>query len=178
VTVIAPGGRTGERRAESVQAFAAGVDGTKISFDYQHSGHFDRLASIRREAERDAAEILALANEHSATRAIGISRGARAVIGVLAEDPARFERLVLVLPPGGRAAGRYSSWLASRGGAGVPRLAADVLVIGVRGDRGHPLRVAEERAERLDAQLGILARDHISLASEPLRALIGHFLNR
>jgi hypothetical protein len=176
--VIAPGGVTGEKRAEVVQGLAVSVSGTKISFDYEHSGHFDRCANIRREAERDAAELLALANEHNATRAIGISRGARAVVGVLAEDVARFERIVLVLPPGGTAAGRYSSWLASRAGSDAPPLLADVLVIGVRGDRGHPLRVAEEWAGRLDARLEVVERDHIALDQEPLRGLLGEFLNR
>ena len=179
VTLIAPGGNTdGVRRAETVQAYGAGVAGTKVSFDYQHSGHFASFARIRREAERDAAEVLALADQYDATRAIGISRGARAIVGVLAEVPLRFERVVLLLPPGGHAAGRYYTWLEALAEAGGDPVSADILVIGQRGDQGHPARTATQWAERLGARLDVFPSRGFYTEPACVRLLITEFLNR
>jgi hypothetical protein len=52
-----------------------------------------------------------VADQSGATCAVGVSRGARALVGILADDPTRFDRIVLVIPPGGTAAGRYREWL-------------------------------------------------------------------
>jgi hypothetical protein len=114
------------------------VAGTKIGFAYEQSGHFEGVAGVRRQAERDAAEVSALASEHQVTRAVGFSRGARAIVGALAEGPSLFERIALVIPPGGRAAGKYASWLESLPNDGSGDLPAEVLVVGHRGDQGHP----------------------------------------
>lgn len=47
---------------------------------------------------RVAADVLALADEVSATRAVGVSLGAGALTRLVAEHPDRFERLALLLP--------------------------------------------------------------------------------
>src|SRR4051794_39078316 len=156
-TLFAPGG-LGEDLDHRMR-YAKSVAGTKVGFGYEHSGHFDAIASLRRQADRDAAEVLAVAVEHEATRAVGFSRGARAVVGVLAESPHQFERVALVIPPGGRAAGKYASWLESRS-AGVAGV--EILVIGNRGDQGHPARVAETWAEQLGARLELLPSQAVS----------------
>lgn len=153
VTVFAPGEFHDEPRAMAQLRDAAhGVRGTRILFDYEHSGHFDEVPPLRRQAERDAAEFLAVARAHSASQAMGISRGARAVLGAVAEEPALFERVVLALPPGGNAVGYFREWLA---GLTPDRslLAAEVLVLGLLGDRWHPAVVAEAWAKKLGARL-------------------------
>ena len=43
-------------------------------------------------------DLLAVADEHGATRALGVSMGAGALLSLLAAHPARFERVVLFLP--------------------------------------------------------------------------------
>lgn len=52
-TVFAPGG-DGDNLAGRM-SYAQRVAGTKIGFPYEHSGHFEDFARIRRQAERDAA---------------------------------------------------------------------------------------------------------------------------
>jgi hypothetical protein len=94
-TLFAPGGQ-GED-LEAGMRYADQVPGTKVGFAYKSSWHFEALARIRLEAERDAAEARAVANDHQVTQAIGFSRGAWAIVGVLAEDPALFERVALVI---------------------------------------------------------------------------------
>ncbi|MEQ7124183.1 hypothetical protein ABN034_06630 [Actinopolymorpha sp. B11F2] len=97
-----------------------------------------------------------MADDYHATQAVGMSRGARAILGVLAEEPGRFDRVALILPPGGTAAGRYRSWLETLSTVKPARVATtstDVLVVGQRGDQGHPARVAEEWADRLAGRL-------------------------
>ena len=88
-TLFAPGGQGEDLEAR--MRYADQVPGTKIGFAYEHSGHFEPLAPIRRQAERDAAEARAVASDYQATQAIGFSRGARAIVGALAEDPALFD---------------------------------------------------------------------------------------
>ncbi len=89
-------------------------------------------------------------------QAIGFSRGARGIVGERAEEPALFDRVALVIPPGGSAAGEYSNWLSSLISAGRGGMAAEILVVGHRGDQGHPARVAQAWAEQLGAHLEIL----------------------
>ena len=45
-----------------------------------------------------AGELLAVADHVGATRALGVSLGAGALLRILADEPRRFDRLVLVLP--------------------------------------------------------------------------------
>jgi hypothetical protein len=147
-TLFAPGGQ-GEDLETRMQ-YADQVKGTKIGFVYEHSGHFEPLAHIRREAERDAAE-------------------------ALAEDQALFERVALVIPPGGRAAGKYSDWLTSLTIAGRRELAAEILVVGNRGDQGHPAGVAQAWAEQLGAHLEILPSGAVYTDPERVTSLLAEF---
>jgi nucleotide-binding universal stress UspA family protein len=139
--------------------FAQNVRGTRLSFYYEESGHFDRLPPLRRQAERDAEEARAVADAGGATQAVGVSRGARALAGLLAKDPGRFERVVLVVPPGDLRPPplSYRVWLDSLPAAGSapPAPNTTILVLGLRGDRNHPARAAEEWAGRLGAHLEI-----------------------
>jgi len=156
-------------------SYADRVTGTKVGFAYEQSGHFDAFARIRRQAERDAAEVRALVNEHGIRRAIGFSRGARAVVGALADGPDLFERVALVIPPGGTAAGKYSSWLESLPIARPDTLTGEILVIGNRGDQGHPARVAREWADQLGAHVGILPSRAVYTDVEPVATLLRDF---
>ena len=174
-TLFAPGGRGAhlDRRMR----YADKVPGTKVGFAYEASRHFEAIRRIRRQADRDASEARAVAIDCEATQAIGFSRGARAVIGALAEDPALFERVVLVMPPGGQAAGKYSTWLASLTSTGRDGLTAEILVVGQRGDQGHPARVAEVWSERLGARLEILPPRAIQIDSGRAASLLAEFLS-
>ncbi len=134
------------------------------------------MARIRREAERDAAEARAVASDHQVTQAIGFSRGARAIVGALAEDPALFQRVALVIPPGGSAAGKYSDWLNSLTSAERGEMAAEILVLGNRGDQGHPARVAQAWAEQLGAHLEILPSRAVYTDPERVMSLLAEFL--
>lgn len=72
-----------------------------------------------------AAEVRAVADRLGADRALGVSMGAGAILAGLAQDPDRFERLVLVLPavldrPRGDAATHRLARLAARVEAGDP----------------------------------------------------------
>ncbi|MGW5365781.1 hypothetical protein [Actinopolymorpha pittospori] len=143
----------------AVRWFGQHVRGTRLSFYYEESGHFDRLPKLRRQADRDAEEARAVADSGRATRALGISRGARALAGLLAHDPGRFERVVLVVPPGDLRPPplSYRVWLDSLPTAACrpPAPNAEFLVLGLSGDRGHPARAAKEWAGRLGARLEI-----------------------
>jgi hypothetical protein len=172
-TLFAPGGQ-GED-LETRMRYADQVPGTKIGFAYENSGHFEPLARIGRQAERDAAEARAVASHHQVTQAIGFSRGARAIVGALAEDPALFERVALVIPPGGRAAGKYSNWLSSLTSAGRGGMAAEILVLGNRGDQGHPARVAQAWAGQLGAHLEILPSRAVHTDPQRVMSLLAEF---
>jgi hypothetical protein len=168
------------------EMLAAGVRGTHVYFEYDSVAPWavsDRSRPPerpRREADRDADELLAIADEHDASRAVGFSRGARALLGALAVKPERFERVALVLPPGGHAAGRYTTWLAALA-AGTPSpgtAGAQCLVVGQRGDRVHPATVADEWAKLLAARLVVFPSGGILVTHRgPLRALLTQFMN-
>lgn len=201
VTVFAPGGlgtiAEGKR-------WDIGVGGSRVFFANETIAPWDAAGGVpvkrpRREADRDADELFAVADQYRATRAVGASRGARAIVGLLAEQPDRFERAVLVLPPGGTAAGRYAEYLAglptnepvatdrhaqwmaslaARSPIVVDTPAADVLVIGRRGDQGHPARLARDWADRLAARLelfstGDLLTDHRARLHDAISEFLG-----
>ncbi len=54
-TLFAPGGQGEDLEAR--MRYADEVPGTKIGFAYENSGDFEALARVRRQAERDAAEV-------------------------------------------------------------------------------------------------------------------------
>lgn len=177
ITLFAPGeSRDPEQGIVQLRQAAANVRGTRLLFYYEQSGHFDEVPPLRRQAERDAAEILAVAEHHGASRALGVSRGARAILGALAEDPDAFERVVLVRPPGGNAVGYFREWLAGLT-PGQANVGADILILGVRGDSFHPARVAEEWADRLGAHLEVFEKRGDPPGSARLQSAATDFLN-
>lgn len=135
-------------------SYADRVIGAKIGFAYEQSGHFDSIATIRRQTDRDPAEVLALARQHTIKRAIGFSRGSRAIIGALAQDATVFERIALVIPPRSTTAGNWMPWLKVQPSARSD-FSAEVLVVADRIDAGHPVDVAEFWAEQLGARLEV-----------------------
>lgn len=180
VTVFAPGhGRAVEVTQEWVRGL--GIDGTRLFFEYEHSGHFDATRGVRRQADRDAVELAAVARAGRATQAVGFSRGARAVVGALVREPGLLRRAVLVWPPMGWAAGDYSAWVGHE--KLVPERTvdpgADVLVIAQQLDRDHPLKMAEQWAEALGAHLEVFSREGLLWDAHRQRfgALLGDFLS-
>lgn len=181
VTVFAPGeGLGGTSSIEATEPWDLGVEGSRLFFEYERSGHFELTRGIRRQADRDAFEVCAVADEGGATRAVGVSRGARAVVGALFRDAGRFEGVVLVLPPGGRAVGDYVSWVGND--AVVPehvvRPGAEVLVVAQQGDRGHSVGLAEQWAWALGARLEVFpAGGVLEVHRERFRAVVSGFLS-
>jgi len=179
VTVFAPGhGRAVEVTEDWVRGL---VPGTKLFFEYERSGHFERTREIRRKADRDAFEVCAVAEEGRATRAVGFSRGARAVVGALVRDPGCFERVVLVWPPGGWAAGDYVAWVGHEKVVPerVVQPGAEVLVVAQPIDRDHSLKIAEQWAWALGARLEVFPADGLLWEAhrERFKAVLSSFLN-
>ena len=175
-TLFAPGG-VGDNLAVRM-SYADRVKGTKIGFAYEHSGHFESIARIRRQADRDAAEVLALAAEHKIGRAIGFSRGARAIIGALAEDADVFDRIALVVPPRGTTVGKWMPWLESLTSTNKrTKLSAEILVVADRVDAGHPVDVAQFWAEQLGARLEVHPPRTLFTKPEQMMNLLAEFLN-
>lgn len=104
-----------------------------------------------------AAEVWSVADRLGARRALGVSMGAGALLAGLAQDPDRFERVVLVLPaaidePRGDAAMRRLGRLAARVEAGDARpVASHLLAEQPEPVRADPAVVAwcREQAEQL-----------------------------
>ncbi|MGH8876606.1 MAG: alpha/beta fold hydrolase [Stackebrandtia sp.] len=73
----------------------SGVDGTKVF--YTARAH-DGVETARFDYEALAADLRAVADEHGAGRALGVSMGAGALCRLVCDTPDRFERFVLFLP--------------------------------------------------------------------------------
>jgi 3-oxoadipate enol-lactonase len=94
VTVFAHG-LTNSRN--ELAAFTPFLAGTKVRFDFRGHG----LSSIPEAGYRFAdfaRDLDAVANEYGATRAVGTSLGAGAITNLIAREPGRFDRIVLLLP--------------------------------------------------------------------------------
>jgi hypothetical protein len=178
VTVIAVGG-SGTGDIGQVVFWSHGIDGSQVGFEYGKVAPWIPDRPPRREADRDAAEARAVVDRFGATQAIGSSRGARALLGVLANGVTRLERVVLAIPPGGTAAGRYRDWLAELPQrATAPVTDAAILIPAFGGDSSHPLTLAEEWAERLGARLEVFPSLHRNPeVYEAMREVIREFLN-
>ena len=75
----------------------SGVVGTRVFFHFR--GHGDSSAPPGPWSYDDVgAELLAVADHFGASRALGASMGAGAILNVVAREPDRFERVVLFLP--------------------------------------------------------------------------------
>jgi hypothetical protein len=134
-----------------------GLKGTRLFFEYEQTGRLPTAPRIRRKADRDAFEVSAVAEEGRATQAVGFSRGARAVVGAMTQDPGLFERVLLVWPPNGWAAGNYASWVGHEKlkPERVVEHSAEVLIVAQQLDRDHPIAMAEQWASALGARLEI-----------------------
>jgi len=95
VTVFAAG--LGGTIAET-RTLTSGVEGTRVFFDFR--GHGGTGVPEDGDWSYDALsrDLRTVADASGATRAVGVSMGAAAVLGVLAAEPSRFERCVLFLP--------------------------------------------------------------------------------
>jgi pimeloyl-ACP methyl ester carboxylesterase len=76
---------------------ASGVAGTRVFFHFRGHGATTASAGVWTYADL-AAELLSVADHCTATRALGVSMGAGAILRILLADPTRFERAVLFLP--------------------------------------------------------------------------------
>ncbi|MDT7573178.1 MAG: 3-oxoadipate enol-lactonase [Actinomycetota bacterium] len=73
----------------------SGVSGTRVF--YAARGHTGDVPAPFTYADLGD-DLLGVADEHGATRALGVSMGAGALLSVLSRFPARFEKVVLFLP--------------------------------------------------------------------------------
>lgn len=83
------------------RAFGSGVTGSRVFLDLRAHGRSSAPPGAADECwtyEALADDIAAVADETTASRALGVSLGAGALLALMARDPARFERAVLVLP--------------------------------------------------------------------------------
>jgi pimeloyl-ACP methyl ester carboxylesterase len=128
VTVFAHGLAGG---IPDTRPLGSAVDGTKVF--YHQRGHGGSTAVPGPWTYGDlAADLLAVADEVGATRALGVSLGAGALCRLLAERPDRFERLVFFLPavldtPRDGAARERIVGLATAAATGDEKLAAELI---------------------------------------------------
>ncbi len=95
VTVVAHGLTNSCRE---LSAFTPFLDGTAVRFDFRGHGR-SSVPDAGSYGFRDFADDLdAVAAAYGATRAIGTSLGAGAITNLVAREPDRFEKLVLLLP--------------------------------------------------------------------------------
>lgn len=154
VTVFAPG------RGETIprtRPFGSGVHGTRVFFEF--SGDDSALVT----------ELRTVTDAAGASRGFGVSLGAAAMVGLLAEAPERFERVVLALPA-----------LENAPYAAMRRVTCPVLVIGQADDPIHPVSLAHRTAAAFpSADRVILPPGGLLTAHRArLRDLIAGFLNR
>ena len=97
MTVFAHG--LGESIA-AARPLATGLSGTRVFFDFRGHGG----SSVSEPDQVDwgypalASDLRSVADAHGATRAVGTSMGAAALLHLLSQTPDRFERLVFFLP--------------------------------------------------------------------------------
>jgi pimeloyl-ACP methyl ester carboxylesterase len=94
VTVLAHGLTNS---ASELAAFTPMVPGTKVRFDFRGHGRSSVPETGYGFADF-ARDLDAVARAYGATNAVGTSLGAGAICHLVAEDPTRFDRLVLLLP--------------------------------------------------------------------------------
>jgi 3-oxoadipate enol-lactonase len=96
VTVLAHGLTNSCRELATLTPF---VPGTKVRFCFRGHGHSSSPETGYRFADF-ARDLRAVADAYGATVGMGTSLGAGAVCNLVARDPDRFEKLVLLLPAG------------------------------------------------------------------------------
>ena len=126
-------------------------------------------------------DLAALADAHGATRALGVSMGAGALLALLAREPDRFERVVLFLPaaldrPRDPAAARRAERLAGALEAGDRALVQSLVAAELPPDLADPVQAyVRARTDFLLASPGVAAVLRSLLAAEPVpdRGVLG-----
>jgi len=80
------------------EIFAPFLPGTKVMFDFRGHGDSECPPPGSYTTEHFAQDLASVAKEYEATCAAGVSLGVAAIMRILATDPDRFDRLVLLLP--------------------------------------------------------------------------------
>jgi 3-oxoadipate enol-lactonase len=80
------------------EIFAPFLPGTKVMFDFRGHGDSECPPSGSYTTEDFAQDLNAVAKEYEATCAAGVSLGAGAIMRLLATEPHRFEKMILLLP--------------------------------------------------------------------------------
>lgn len=96
VTVVAHGLTNSAKELATLTPF---MPGTSVRFDFRGHGRSASPAAGYTFADF-ASDLDAVARAYDATRAVGTSLGAGAICRLLEENPARFERIILLLPAG------------------------------------------------------------------------------
>jgi pimeloyl-ACP methyl ester carboxylesterase len=79
--------------------FGSAVEGTRVFVDLRgHGGSSAPASNAGWTFDGLAADVRAVADAMKATRALGVSLGAGAMVRLLVDDPQRFDRVVLALP--------------------------------------------------------------------------------
>lgn len=198
VTVFAGG--LGGTIAET-RTFASGVAGTRVFFDFRGHG----ASGIPDDGDWSYAalsrDLRDVADTTGATRAVGVSMGAAALLGIVAATPERFSRNVFCLPAildaprGDVDVGDRAATVSPDAVAGLVRALAEstpvadrttlaavrapCLVVGQEGDGVHPAAIAREVAAALpDARLHVFDSPGLVVAHRrALRNLIASFLD-
>jgi len=89
-------GLTGSRR--DFRLITQFLPGTKVLFDFRGHGESDLPEAGSYSTDHFASDLDAVARDHDATCAGGISAGAGAILRLLSRDPERFDKLVLIQP--------------------------------------------------------------------------------
>jgi 3-oxoadipate enol-lactonase len=95
VTVVGHG-LTGSRR--DFLLLAPFIPGTKVLFDFRGHGESERPPPGHYSMDRFAADVDSVAAAYGAGALVGVSLGGGAALRLLRSKPARFERLVFILP--------------------------------------------------------------------------------
>lgn len=178
VTVLAHGLTNSCRE---LAPFTSLVAGTKVRFCLRGHGH-SSVPDAGYGFADFARDLDAVAEEYGASNAVGTSLGAGAICHLLGEDPARFERIVLLLPTaldqvvGGDGFLRTASILESMPlDRAIDTILSDP---GRQGDLIHPARVARILAELFpDSELILLPGEEELIASIPMLVdRVGSFL--
>ena len=177
---------------ETTRPFGSGVSGSRTFFHFRGHGGSAVPAAARTSVtyEALAEDLRAVADHVGATQALGVSMGAGALCTLLADSPARFRRLVFVIPavldrlrPGGAdgALDRLglSAAVPLTDRAVLAAVTAPALVIAQEQDPAHPVGVARQLAASLPgAHLVVMPPGGILLRHRAvMRDLVGGFLS-
>ncbi|MEP7036306.1 MAG: alpha/beta hydrolase [Dermatophilaceae bacterium] len=172
---------------DTTRPFGSGVAGRRTFFHFRGYGASSPAKKPMTYAALES-DLTAVADHIGATRALGVSMGAGALLSLLARTPMRFERLVFALPasldeprtddPPVGLEPSAAAPLVDRAVLGAVN--APALVIAQEQDPDHPVRVAEQLAASLGhARLEVLPPGGILLRHRAaMRELIGQFLNQ